>query len=195
MQNKMKNQNPSPPMSKTRLTSVSKFLSLVLRHEPGRIGLTLDSAGWVPVDELLEKAAATGRAFNREELGEVVASNDKQRFSFSADGTRIRANQGHSVEVALGLAPQVPPDTLLHGTAARFVEAILRTGLDKRARHHVHMTENAEVAMSVGQRYGQPVLLRIDARAMQARGHVFFRSDNGVWLVDHVPPEFVAVVP
>jgi putative RNA 2'-phosphotransferase len=184
-----------PPTRPDRLTSISKLLSLVLRHEPDRIGLSLDRNGWVPVQELLEKAAAWGRHFSEGELREVVATSDKQRFSISDDGLRIRANQGHSIGVDLALPALAPPDTLFHGTATRFVQAILRDGLDKRSRHHVHMTEDASTAIAVGQRHGLPVVLRIDARAMQAAGHVFHRSDNNVWLVERVPPEFLQRVP
>lgn len=179
--------------SKTELTSISKFLSLVLRHEPDRIGLTLDVAGWTSVDELLRKAGAAGKSITRELLQEVVDTSDKKRFALSADGARIRANQGHSIEVELGLVPVAPPDLLYHGTATRFLESILRSGLDKRERHHVHLTADLDVARSVGQRYGAVVLLEVDAKRMQADGHAFFRSDNGVWLTDAVPPRYLAV--
>lgn len=175
------------------LTSISKFLSLVLRHEPQAIGLTLDEAGWAGVDELLAKAAAAGRPISRDMLAEVVRSSDKQRFAFSADGLRIRANQGHSVDVALGLAAATPPDTLFHGTASRFLAAILQAGLDKRQRHHVHLTHDLATARAVGQRYGTPVVLEIDAARLCADGHVFHRSANGVWLVDHVPADYLKV--
>lgn len=179
--------------SKTELTSISKFLSLVLRHEPQHIGLALEEAGWASIDELLHKAAAAGRFISRTQLLEVVATSDKQRFALSNDGQRIRANQGHSIEIDLGLKAVAPPDVLYHGTATRFLESILRTGLDKRSRHHVHLTIDLSIARSVGQRYGQVVLLEIDAKRMQAEGHVFFRSDNGVWLTDAVPAHFLQV--
>jgi putative RNA 2'-phosphotransferase len=177
--------------SKSELTSISKFISLVLRHEPERIGLSLDEAGWAPVDELLLKAAAAGREFSRDCLHEVVTTSDKQRFALSEDGQRIRANQGHSIEVELGLPAMTPPDVLYHGTATRFADLILRSGLDRRARHHVHLTESLDTATAVGRRYGIALILRIDARRMAERGHAFCRSDNGVWLVDHVPAEFL----
>jgi putative RNA 2'-phosphotransferase len=175
--------------------SLSKFLSFVLRHEPQSIGLVLDEAGWADSDELLAKATAAGRPLTRALLHDIVGSSDKQRFSFSADGSRIRANQGHSIDVALGLPPLAPPPVLLHGTATRFLEAILQSGLDKRQRHHVHLTEDAAIARSVGQRYGSVVLLEVDARAMHSDGNLFFRSDNGVWLTDHVPPRYLKVQP
>lgn len=181
--------------SKSELTSISKFISLVLRHEPERIGLTLDPAGWASVDDLLAKAAAAGRAFSRDCLHEIVATSDKQRFALSEDGLSIRANQGHSVEIELGIPAVAPPDVLYHGTATRFTDSILRSGLDRRARHHVHLTQNLETAISVGQRYGVPMVLRIDAARMAQLGHEFRCSANGVWLVDHVPPEFMEVLP
>lgn len=172
----------------------SKFLSLVLRHEPQKIGIVLDEAGWVAVDELLAKAAAAGRAMTRAQLAEVVATSDKRRFAFSEDGLRIRASQGHSVAVDLGLPPREPPPELWHGTASRSIASILRTGLDKRARHHVHLTADRATAVAVGARYGVPVLLRVAAAAMAADGHVFHCSDNDVWLVDAVPAEYLEVV-
>ena len=173
--------------------SLSKFLSFVLRHEPQSIGLALDGAGWAAVDELLAKATAAGKPLTRALLHDIVESSDKQRFSLSADGSRIRANQGHSIDVALGLPPLAPPPVLLHGTATRFLDAILQRGLDKRERHHVHLTEDAAIARSVGQRYGSVALLEVDASAMHAAGHQFFRSDNGVWLTDHVPARHLKV--
>lgn len=179
--------------TKSELTSISKFMSLVLRHQPQTIGLTLDEAGWTSVDELLSKASATGKRLSRELLNEVVATNDKKRFAFSEDGLRIRASQGHSIDIELGLKQAEPPAVLYHGTTTRFVESVLATGLDKRKRHHVHMTSDISIALSVGQRYGVPVLLQIDAARMRKDGHLFFQSDNGVWLTDHVPAHYLTV--
>lgn len=179
--------------STTKLTTISKFLSLVLRHAPGRIGLGLDPAGWAAVDDLLAKAAAAGRTFSRDDLREIVATSDKQRFALSEDGQRIRANQGHSIEVELGLPAVPPPDVLYHGTATRFKESILGSGLDRRSRHHVHLTQNLDTAISVGQRYGAPLVLRVDARRMAAQGHTFHCSANRVWLVAQVPAEFLEI--
>lgn len=177
-----------PPSTKT-----SKFLSLVLRHEPERIGITLDDAGWTDVNVLLAAAAAHGVAVTREELEQIVASSDKQRFALSPDGARIRANQGHSVPVELGLAPLAPPMLLYHGTPSRFVDSIRATGLRKGERHHVHLSADAETARIVGSRRGPPVILIVRAADMAAAGHVFYRSENGVWLVDHVPPAFLEI--
>lgn len=178
-------------MSPSQTTSASKFLSLVLRHEPSAAHVTLDSAGWVEVEALLAGCAKAGRALTRDELEHVVVTNAKKRFEFSADGTRIRASQGHSVEVELEYAPCIPPPVLYHGTATRFLDSIREKGLLKMLRHHVHLSAEIKVTMDVGARHGKPVLLTIQAGEMHAAGHVFYRSTNGVWLVDHVPPQFI----
>jgi putative RNA 2'-phosphotransferase len=177
-----------------QLKAFSKFLSFVLRHEPQSIGLSLDEAGWASVDDLLVKAAAAGKRLDRQLLQRVVDTSDKKRFAFSDDGQRIRANQGHSIDVSLGLKPALPPASLYHGTASRFLDSILLTGLDKRERHHVHLTEDLSIARSVGQRYGKVVLLEVDAGRMHNDGHLFFRSDNAVWLTDVVPPAYIRVL-
>ncbi len=169
----------------------SKFLSLVLRHQPELIGIVLDDAGWTDVEALLAKASAKGTSITRDELAEIVRSSDKQRFALSPDGSRIRANQGHSVEVELDLPPTPPPAVLVHGTVDKFLDSIRTTGLVKGSRHHVHLSADLETASKVGERRGKAVLLEIRADAMADAGHVFYRSANGVWLVDHVPPEFI----
>lgn len=169
----------------------SKFLSLVLRHEPERIGITLDSAGWTPVDALLAAFASHGQPLTRAELDELVATSDKQRFALSADGTMIRANQGHSVEVELELAPATPPARLLHGTIADFIPSIRAKGLVKGQRHHVHLSADLETAKKVGGRRGRPEILTVRSAEMAAAGHVFYLSANGVWLTEHVPPQFI----
>ncbi|MEO7729976.1 MAG: RNA 2'-phosphotransferase [Kofleriaceae bacterium] len=171
--------------------STSRFLSLVLRHEPWRIGITLDAAGWTDVDALLAACAAHGVAITRGQLAELVAHSDKQRFALSADGERIRANQGHSVQVELGLVAQPPPVRLYHGTVHAALGAIRVTGLERRARHHVHLSAERETATKVGARRGAPVILTIRADEMAAAGHAFYRSDNGVWLTDQVPPAYI----
>ncbi|MCE5279455.1 MAG: RNA 2'-phosphotransferase [Planctomycetaceae bacterium] len=170
---------------------ISKFLSLVLRHQPQAAGLTLDHAGWVDVAALLEGCRLAGRAITPEQLAEVVATNDKKRFEFSSDGLRIRASQGHSVEVELGYSPADPPETLYHGTAERNLSAIRVEGLRKGQRHHVHLSADERTAASVGQRYGKPVVLAVQAGRMHADGHAFFISTNGVWLTGHVPPQYL----
>jgi putative RNA 2'-phosphotransferase len=174
-------------MDNKRLVKISKYLARHLRHDPARIGLTLDSAGWASVDDLLRACGKAGFAITRAELHEVVAKNDKQRFSFSADGTQIRANQGHSIDVDLELEPATPPDVLYHGTGAQYVSLIFRDGLKKMSRHHVHLSTDVETARKVGSRHGVPVVFTVDARQMAADGHVFYCSANGVWLVDSVP--------
>ena len=177
-----------------KLTEISKFLSLVLRHDPQRIGILLDSAGWTDIETLLAKAAQAGKPFSRELLERIVAESDKQRFAISADGARIRANQGHSIDVELGLPIMEPPEFLYHGTADRFLPSILRAGLDRRNRHHVHLTANRIVAVDVGSRYGKPVVLRVAAQRMVEAGHKFRCSANGVWLVEAVAVEFIEVL-
>ena len=172
---------------------LSRRLSYVLRHDPASAGLTLDPGGWVPVASLLR---ALG--IDRSRLDEVVAGNDKQRFAIAVDGDgveRIRANQGHSVAVDLGLAPVEPPAVLYHGTSAASVDAILAEGLTRRARHHVHLSADMATARAVGsRRRGTLVVFEVDAGAMAAAGHVFHRSANGVWLTEAVPARFLRVL-
>lgn len=170
---------------------LSKFLSLVLRHEPERAGLKLDSAGWVGVDDLLAGCAQTGMPIDRARLEEIVRESDKKRFAFNADGTRIRANQGHSVEVELDYATRTPPGILYHGTASRFLDSIRKHGLLRGERHHVHLSADVETATKVGARRGRAVVLAVAAGAMHAAGHRFFLSDNGVWLVDAAPAAYL----
>jgi putative RNA 2'-phosphotransferase len=174
------------------LTSTSRKLSLYLRHAPERIGITLSLDGWVPVDELLAALAAHGTALTRAELEEIVATNDKQRFAFDGTGTRIRANQGHSVPVDLDLPAADPPAVLYHGTVERFLATIERDGLRPMQRHHVHLSATVDTAVKVGSRRGSPVVLRVDAAAMAHDGHVFHVSANGVWLTSHVPPVYLS---
>ena len=178
-------------MNVARTKRLSKFLSLVLRHQPETVGLELDSAGWVDIDALLEALAKNGKELSLEQLRLIVDVNDKQRFAISDDGMQIRANQGHSVEVDLGYEPCEPPEVLYHGTPDRFVESIRVQGLKKMARHHVHMHADSKLATEVGGRRGKPALLTIEAAAMEAAGHEFFLAENNVWLVEHVPPEFI----
>ncbi|MCI5121557.1 MAG: RNA 2'-phosphotransferase [Candidatus Electrothrix sp. AUS4] len=170
---------------------MSKFLSLILRHAPEKIGIHLDANGWVVVDDLLSAAQAHGTVIPRERLDEVVFRNDKQRFAFSPDGLRIRANQGHSVPVDLGLSPVRPPALLFHGTATRFLPSIQAQGLRSMKRQHVHLSATREQAHRVGARHGRPVVLEIDAKGMSDAGHLFFLSANGVWLTEFVPVSFI----
>lgn len=175
----------------TDAVRISKALSLWLRHAPEKAALRLSDDGWAPVDAVLAALARARLAQDFETLLDVVERNDKQRFEFSADLECIRARQGHSVKVALGLAPCAPPDMLYHGTVARFLEPIFAQGLLRMRRTHVHLSPDEETALKVGARRGAPVILTIDARAMHAEGHVFCVSGNGVWLTEHVPPRYL----
>lgn len=170
---------------------LGKFLSLVLRHRPHSIGITLDPAGWADVTELLARCAAAGPTIDRAQLDEIVRRCPKQRFAFDATGRRIRASQGHSVEVALDYPPSTPPELLFHGTSRSRLAAVLRDGLLPMGRHHVHLSVDVATAELVGRRRGDPVVLRVRAGEMHAAGHVFCRSANGVWLVDRVPPAYL----
>jgi putative RNA 2'-phosphotransferase len=171
--------------------TTSKFLSLILRHEPERIGIELDKAGWVKVDELLAAVNRHGVSLTLEQLRQIVETSDKKRFAFSEDGSRIRASQGHSVEVDLQYKPEAPPEFLYHGTPGRFVKSIRANGLNKGERHDVHLSPDPTTAAKVGLRRGQPAVLKIWAGEMHRAGHVFRRSANNVWLVEFVPAEFI----
>lgn len=171
---------------------VSRFLALVLRHDPGRIGLELDGGGWADVDALLAAAPRHGLVLDREELEAVVADNPKHRFTLDRERNRIRANQGHSLDVDLGLEPVEPPPVLFHGTSRAVLPAILAEGLRPMSRRHVHLSADVDTALAVGRRHGPPVVLTVDAAAMARAGHPFWRSVNGVWLTDRVPSEFLS---
>lgn len=174
-----------------RLIHVSKYLAKYLRHSPHELGLTLQPGGWVPVDHLLSAAQNYGFPISYDELVECVETNDKQRFAFDVSGELIRANQGHSVEVDLQLAECEPPDTLYHGTVERFLPSILKDGLVRGKRHHIHLSKDLETATKVGARRGKPVVLTVDARRMHQDGQKFYLSVNGVWLTDSVPPSYL----
>jgi putative RNA 2'-phosphotransferase len=166
-------------------------MSLILRHKPETIGLTLDPNGWADIDELLRLAKAKGKALDRKVIEQVVADNDKQRFIISEDGSRIRANQGHSISIDLALTPREPPSVLFHGTATRFLDSIREQGLLHGNRQHVHLSLEQATAVNVGQRHGKPVILEVAAKRMHEEGHIFFLSENGVWLTEHVPTLFI----
>ncbi|MFN7890920.1 MAG: RNA 2'-phosphotransferase [Pirellula sp.] len=177
---------------KNNLTSTSKFLSLLLRHQPEVIGMQLDAEGWLPIDELIENANRQGKQLSLELLHEVVASCEKKRFALSEDGLKIRANQGHSVrDIELNLEAVVPPNVLYHGTVAAFLDSICEHGLLKRSRNHVHLSADVETAKKVGARRGKSVILTIRSEAMHQSGHSFYLSANGVWLTDAVPVSFI----
>ncbi|MEY4902393.1 MAG: hypothetical protein RLZZ292_208 [Bacteroidota bacterium] len=165
---------------------LSKFLSLVLRHQPEKIGIPLDEKGWTAIPILLEKMSIT-----LAQLEYIVENNDKKRFVFNADQTQIRANQGHSVEINLGYLPSTPPPILFHGTTKRNVASILEQGILKQARHHVHLSSDNHTAHTVGSRYGSPIILAIDAQKMHDDGLLFYCSDNNVWLTDKVEAKYI----
>lgn len=182
------------PLDEKSLVKRSKYLARHLRHQPEALGLTLDPGGWVAVDALLAAMRRHGIELSRAQLDEIVARNNKQRFSFDETGTRIRANQGHSIPVDLQLAPATPPDALYHGTSKATIGPILREGLQKMRRQHVHLSRDKATAIKVGSRHGAPIVLLVDAAAMARDGYQFFLTDNGVWLTDHVPPRYLRVL-
>ena len=173
-------------------TEKSKFLSYVLRHRPDAVGITLDTNGWVSVEDLLTACAKIGKDISKAALEEIVRTSPKRRFALSDDGTRVRANQGHSVTVDLGLSPQTPPQVLYHGTVDKSLASILSEGLKKMSRHHVHLSCDRTTATAVGGRRGTPVILEIDAGRMHRDGYVFYKSENNVWLTDEVPAEYIS---
>ena len=173
------------------LIRTSKFLSLVLRHKPQTIGIALNDAGWVEISKLLEAANAYGKILDLDLLLRVVHENDKQRFAISADGKSIRANQGHSMEVNLGLTPISPPAKLFHGTVSRFLDGIRARGLLPGNRQHVHLSPDEQTAEIVAKRRGKPIVLVIDAERMAKDEIHFFLSQNGVWLTTHVPVGYI----
>jgi putative RNA 2'-phosphotransferase len=178
-------------LSEKQLLHISKFLSLVLRHQPETIAIELDQNGWVAVDELLEKVNKHGLHLDRATLDYLVATNPKKRFAFNETLNKIRASQGHSIEIALGYESQKPPEILYHGTGEKSVQAILATGLDKRSRHHVHLSKDIATALKVGQRHGKPFIFQVLAEQMYNDNFLFFVSENGVWLTAHVPPQYL----
>lgn len=174
-----------------KLTKLSVFISLVLRHKPELAGIQLDEHGWANVDELLDGIKSSGREINREVLEEIVRTDSKQRYSFNGDKTLIRANQGHSIPVDVELAKQQPPKFLYHGTAKRFVSSIKQEGLKSMGRLYVHLSTDEETALEVGKRHGNPVVLKINSERMHKDGVKFYLSQNGVWLTEYVDKKYV----
>lgn len=179
------------PEMADQLESTSKFLSYVLRHQPDAIGLKLDGEGWADVQDLIKLSNTDGRSLTLGLIEEVVATNDKKRFAFSDDGTKIRASQGHSVAIDLALEPVAPPEVLYHGTATRFLDSIKEKGLISGSRRHVHLSAELTTAINVAHRHGKPTVLIVKATEMHNAGKEFFLSDNGVWLTPSVPFEFL----
>ena len=182
-------------LSEKETTRRSKLLSLVLRHEPAHIGITLDEQGWAMVPELLAQLAKHQQPLTLQELEFIVDTSPKQRFRFSDDRSRIRASQGHLVGVELGYTPVVPPEVLYHGTAVQHQENILRDGLRKMARHHVHLSADVATARTVGQRHGRLVLFEVAAGPLHRAGQPFYQADNGVWLTEEVPAAYLRQLP
>lgn len=172
----------------------SKFLSFVLRHQPEFIGLELDANGWVNTAELINKVKANGYALDADMLDYIVAANSKKRFAYNEDKTMIRANQGHSIDIDLGLGAVQPLEYLYHGTGDKAVDSILSTGLEKRERQHVHLSSNRETAIAVGGRHGKPKVFKVAAGQMHVDGYAFYLSDNGVWLTDNVPTTYLELI-
>jgi putative RNA 2'-phosphotransferase len=175
-------------------TRISKFLSLVLRHKPETINIKLDEQGWADVQELIDQLNAHKFPVTSAILEYVVNSNNKSRFAFNEDRTKIRANQGHSIGVDLGYEAKEPPAILYHGTAERFVKSIMEVGLEKQLRHHVHLSADKQTAIAVGQRYGKPLVLEIRAGEMFNSQFRFYVTDNHVWLTEHVPAEYITIL-
>jgi putative RNA 2'-phosphotransferase len=171
----------------------SKFLSLILRHKPETINIKLDKNGWVGVDELLEKCSLKDYHITKKELDEIVFSNDKQRFTFNEDKSKIRANQGHSINVDLDLKISIPPITLYHGTVEKFIKPILKEGLKPMNRNHVHLSDNLNTATNVGSRRGNPIILIVDSKSMLKDGYKFYKSKNNVWLTEEVPSKYIKI--
>jgi len=181
-------------LSEKETTRISKFLSLVLRHKPQAIGLQLNENGWADVEELINKMNEHHISITRDILNNVVATNNKQRFTFNDDKTKIRANQGHSIQVELHLKETHPPQYLYHGTGEKAVTSIIETGLQKKDRHHVHLSRDIPTAIAVGKRHGKPRVFMISAQQMQMDGYTFYLSENNVWLTDHVPIPYLQLL-
>ncbi len=181
-------------MSPEYLKSLSKFVSLVLRHKPEVIGLKLDKNGWADVDALIEGSVAKGKEMDLLILEMLVASDEKQRYSFNADKTAIRANQGHSVKVDLELAPSKPPRVLFYGTIEDNIQNIMLKGIEPRSRNHVHLSETEETAFDVGKRPDDAIIFKVFSGAMFRDGFHFFQSANNIWLIDAVPNKYLDLV-
>ncbi|WP_028579786.1 RNA 2'-phosphotransferase [Desulfogranum japonicum] len=177
------------------IVKASKYLSLLLRHKPEIIGLSLDLEGWAKIEDIVRLTNQNGTSLTKKLIEKITATSDKKRFIISDDGTRIRANQGHSITVDLNLRPKNPPEILFHGTATRFLDSILQQGLIKENRQYVHLSPDRNTALKVGQRHGKPVILSIAAQEMHVSGFVFFLSANGIWLTEHVPTKFLTALP
>lgn len=178
-------------MPKEPYRKESKYLSLVLRHKPEKIGISLDKEGWANVDELLTGLKRWRYAFNIETLKDIVATNNKRRFELNETNSKIRARQGHSVEVDLGYVETEPPEHLYHGTASHKLDLIYKDGLKKMGRHAVHLSIDDKTAFMVGKRHGNAVGLVVDAKVMHNDGHKFYLTGNDVWFTESVPAKYI----
>ncbi|MCD8739054.1 RNA 2'-phosphotransferase [Mucilaginibacter roseus] len=181
-------------MSNNLSVKISRLMSLALRHSPETLGITLDENGWCEVPKLLTGLENKGHSINIDTLTAIVKSNEKQRFAFDDSGTRIRANQGHSLNVDLGLSEAVPPEYLFHGSTVSNLASIQANGLLKGGRQHVHLSTDFDTVLAVGKRHGKPLIFQVSAGKMATEGYKFFVSANEVWLTDFVPPEFIQVL-
>ena len=172
---------------------ISKYISLILRHKPETIGITLDEHGWANVEELISGIKKT-HPLTRETLEEIVSSDEKQRYSFNEDHTLIRANQGHSIPVDVELEEMMPPKYLYHGTGEKYVSSIDEQGLISKSRLYVHLSANPETAINIGSRHGRPVVYRVQAECMAKDGMAFYKSVNGVWLTKNVPIQYLSKI-
>lgn len=172
-------------------TNLSKFIALILRHKPDTVGITLDEHGWASVSELISGINACGNEIDMQTLEEIVAEDEKQRYSFNSDKTKIRANQGHSVNVDVELKKAVPPETLFHGTGEKFVSSIKSEGLKPKSRLYVHLSKDRETAVKVGSRHGKLDVFEVNSGEMSRCGFEFFLSENDVWLTKIVPAEYL----
>lgn len=173
---------------------MGKYISLILRHKPEIINLKIDEHGWANVDELLKGINDSGRYISKEMLNMIVETNDKKRYQYNNDHTKIRANQGHSIRVDVELHEKVPPDVLYHGTAQEYLDKIRKSGIRKMNRLYVHLSKDMETAMRVGKRHGQPIVLIINTKAMINDGYKFYYSNNGVWLCDNIAYSYIEEV-
>lgn len=178
-------------MSEEKHQGMSRFLSLILRHKPETVGITLDEHGWADVDELINGINASGKHIDRGMLDEIVSTDNKQRYSYSEDGTLIRANQGHSIPVDVELEEKTPPDVLWHGTGEKYVSSIDNQGLIPKSRLYVHLSSDIATAKKVGSRHGKPVIYQVDCKRMVEDGCQFYLSVNGVWLTKAVPAQYL----
>ncbi len=177
--------------NKNSVTELSKFIALILRHQPSAAEITLDENGWAQTSALIAGVNKTGRVLDMPLLKQIVNTDEKGRYSFNADFTKIRANQGHSDNVCVEMERRVPPPELFHGTAERFLESIAVSGILRKSRNYVHLSADVNTAFKVGARHGKPAVLVIDARAMSAEGFVFYLSANGVWQSQDIPPRYI----